>query len=201
MKKIMVTLGLVMGLLVATTGRAAPLDITLNSEPDIFADFLNVNYNAANDLLSVSGSVANLTTGGVMNGIDNGTFDLTANIDGSGGLNSGSFSIGGTIAGLDFKSSTLLTGTLTDFGFDAMGGDPLEFLFTATGGDALGLYSGLGGIILSGSNFGGSFASDFGEANFGARADVGVVPVPAAVWLFGSALLGLIGYNRRRKTS
>lgn len=29
----------------------------------------------------------------------------------------------------------------------------------------------------------------------------GVVPVPAAVWLFGTALLGLVGYNRRRKVA
>ena len=29
--------------------------------------------------------------------------------------------------------------------------------------------------------------------------NVGVVPVPAAVWLFGSALLGLAGFARRRK--
>ena len=29
--------------------------------------------------------------------------------------------------------------------------------------------------------------------------DVGEVPVPAAVWLFGSGLLGLIGVTRRKK--
>jgi fumarate reductase subunit C len=28
-----------------------------------------------------------------------------------------------------------------------------------------------------------------------------VVPVPAAVWLFASGLLGLVGIARRRKTS
>ena len=31
--------------------------------------------------------------------------------------------------------------------------------------------------------------------------DTGVVPVPAAVWLFGSGLLGLIGIARRRKAA
>jgi hypothetical protein len=27
------------------------------------------------------------------------------------------------------------------------------------------------------------------------------VPVPAAVWLFGTALLGLIGFGKRRKVA
>ena len=27
------------------------------------------------------------------------------------------------------------------------------------------------------------------------------IPVPAAVWLFGTALLGLVGYSRRRKSA
>jgi len=28
--------------------------------------------------------------------------------------------------------------------------------------------------------------------------DVGAVPIPAAVWLFGSGLLGLVGFARRK---
>ena len=31
--------------------------------------------------------------------------------------------------------------------------------------------------------------------------DVGAVPVPAAIWLFGTGLLGLIGITRRKKTA
>jgi hypothetical protein len=30
---------------------------------------------------------------------------------------------------------------------------------------------------------------------------VGVIPVPAGIWLFGTALIGFIGYSRRRKIS
>jgi len=29
--------------------------------------------------------------------------------------------------------------------------------------------------------------------------DIGVVPVPAAIWLFGTALVGLVGFGNRRK--
>jgi hypothetical protein len=35
----------------------------------------------------------------------------------------------------------------------------------------------------------------------GSFADFTVVPVPAAVWLFGSGLLGLIGISRRKKSA
>ena len=102
------------------------------------------------------------------------------------------------------NSGTLLTGTLTDIGFkDAGGGDPLEFLFSVTGGDLAGLYGGTGGIILTGTGFT-DWANYGGNTPFSGMSDtfaVSPIPVPAAVWLFGSALLGLAGFGRhsRRK--
>ncbi len=56
-----------------------------------------------------------------------------------------------------------------------------------------------------------TFNSDWGMQNFNAKeqdyfawavrsGDVTVVPVPAAVWLFGSGLIGLIGIARRKRT-
>jgi len=56
-----------------------------------------------------------------------------------------------------------------------------------------------------------SFTREFGTFDCGAQgtncaaetshvAAYGVVPVPAAVWLFGSGLLGLIGIARRRRS-
>ena len=35
---------------------------------------------------------------------------------------------------------------------------------------------------------------------FGATGAIGAVPVPAAVWLFGSGLIGLVGFARRKKS-
>ena len=40
-----------------------------------------------------------------------------------------------------------------------------------------------------------------GDTSFGYQsglANISPVPLPAAAWLFGSALLGLIGYSRRK---
>ena len=132
--------------------------------------------------------------------INGGTFDLSATIDSSGLLSGGTFSIGGTVASLGLNSNTLLTGNLIAFGFPDVGGDPLEFLFDVTGGDAAGLYAGgaiPGGIILGASGFTGSFTANF-SSNIGV-ADVSLVPVPvpAAIWLFASGLLGLVGLGRR----
>jgi hypothetical protein len=39
----------------------------------------------------------------------------------------------------------------------------------------------------------------FGGFNANFNANMSSVPVPAAVWLFGSGLLGLVGIARRKK--
>ena len=39
------------------------------------------------------------------------------------------------------------------------------------------------------------FDEGFGDITYS------VVPVPAAVWLFGTALVGLVGFNKRRKSA
>lgn len=187
--------------------QAAPLNLILNDFPDITSSFISVDYNAGTDVLSASGFALSLDDDGVAPAepIAGGTFGLAASIDDLGAMSGGTLSIGGTIAGLGFNSGILLTGTLSDIGFNNAG-DPLEFLFDVTGGDAAGLYGGLGGIILSSSGFGGDWTSDF-STTMGASADVGVIPVPAAIWLFGSGLIGLLGFgrharrNRTRKSS
>ena len=38
------------------------------------------------------------------------------------------------------------------------------------------------------------------SADFGFKTYVSIIPIPAAVWLFGSGLLGLIGLARRKKS-
>jgi len=192
---------LVGALLLGLSGlaQAAPLNLMLLPEPDISSAFITVDYNAGTDLLTASGFAQQLTTGGATSGIAGGSFDLSAVVLGDGSLTGGSLSIGGTVAGLGFNSGTLLTGDLTAIGFPDAGGDPLEFLFDVTGGDAAALYGDLGGIIMGFTGFDGDWDSNFTSGPFQASADVGVVPVPAAAWLFGSALLGLLGFNARRK--
>jgi len=56
-----------------------------------------------------------------------------------------------------------------------------------------------GGSIEGGFMLTGDIASDFGGDTLAAKAGP-VVPVPAAVWLFGSGLIGLVGVARRKKS-
>lgn len=195
-------------LMLGTTAQAAPLNLTLNNVPDIISSFIDVTYTASTDSFSASGFALELDDDGIglPEAIAGGTFNLSANINASGVLSGGSLTIGGTVASLGFNSGTLLTGDLTAFGFPGAGGDPLEFLFDITGGDAAGLYGSLpGGIILSDAGFTGDFTNDFDNLIGGVTgtgigvSDVAPVPLPAAVWLFGSGLLGLAGIGRRRQ--
>jgi len=196
--------------LVPSLAQAAPLNLTLNDVPDIVSQFIDVTYDSGLQALTASGFALELDDDGSVPAepIAGGIFYLTATIDNAGNLvgGTGTITIGGTVASLGFNSGTLLTGTLTAFGFPNAGSDPFEFLFDVTGGDAAALYGGgsvPGGVILSGTGFGGDFTSDFDNLNIGpgtgiAVANVGTVPIPAALWLFGSGLLGLTGLARRR---
>ena len=205
-KNTLVVLTTTVGLLAGTTAQAALIGLTLNNFPDIVSSFIDVTYDAATDSFNASGFALALDDDGSIpaEDITDGVFDLSATIDSTGALIGGSLSIVGTVAYLGFNSGTLLTGNLTAFGFLDAGGDPLEFLFDVTGGDAAGLYgSAPGGVILSATGFTGDFNFDFdnliGEApgTGSAVADVAPVPLPAAVWLFGAGLLGLVGVGRR----
>ena len=62
------------------------------------------------------------------------------------------------------------------------------------------------GTLVGGNNIGSAWGSfdnqQYGEVfNVKIVAESTVVPVPAAVWLFGSGLLGLVGIGRRKKSA
>lgn len=108
-----------------------------------------------------------------------GTIDA-GNPSGGAGLFSGSFTVDGG----------LLSGTFENMfvgHFNGTGAGNFNGMVTFTGGSLLG--GSTSGVIE------GTFAATGVDAKVGA-----VVPVPAAVWLFGSGIIGLIAVARRKNT-
>jgi len=102
--------------------------------------------------------------------------------------------------------SSILSIDFSDFA----AGDSFSFSANTNGITAGGVDSGFNsGDALAGALFTVNFAdgssgiatflNDCGATCSQAIVDTAVVPVPAAVWLFGSGLLGLVGVARRRR--
>jgi hypothetical protein len=112
----------------------------------------------------------------------------------------------------------LFGGELFDINFNVL--NPNQYRYTDSDGSAFnigtltGLYlaidiNGTGvafsGDILGTTSLGGDIG-DFVRDRNGMLFEIGssvvsAVPVPAAVWLFGTALLGLVGFSKRRKAA
>ena len=196
-------------LLSAAIPAHASIGLQLTQTPDLFAGFIDVTYDSSTDAFAATGFTFELDDDGVgpAEAVQNGTFELDAVINGSGGITSGSLIFRGTIAALGFNSGTLLTGSLVDFGFPAQGGNPLEFAFDVTGGDAASLYGNVpAGLILSGvSGFHGDFSADFDNLDQGtpgtgaAIADAApIVPLPSSLLLLLSGVGVVLARPRPR---
>lgn len=111
-------------------------------------------------------------------------FILTATANGNNGANAYFFNNGSITAG-PYINTTFDNLVISDLGSSA------SFFADLTGGGRI-----EGAFIISSGTIAGSFTG----TNLLAKAGP-VVPVPAAVWLFGSGLLGLVGVARRKKTA
>jgi len=188
-------------MLLTANVQAALLDLTLEEQPDIDSFFIDVQYDATNDYLSMFGFASELAYNDTTYGIDDGIYALDAQIDDNGNLLGGLFSIEGTIDALGYDSGNLLTANLNAFGFSSNG--ILEFTLDIIGGDAMNIYNGLGGTIIGGTGFTGDFNSDWGTQYSDAVSDTGVVasavPEPSTYLLMGLGLLTVAAAARRSR--
>jgi hypothetical protein len=110
-------------------------------------------------------------------------FSLTSTYNGGTSLYTGSFSAG-----------TLLSGSFTDLNVQYTGNVFGTDFYTF---DATVSYT--GGSLATGIAAGSMTGSFDSNSNFTAKiGEITVVPVPAAFWLFGSGLLGLVAVARRQ---
>lgn len=155
--------------------------------------------------ISMSGNqIINNPEGG-FSFVSSGGYTLTANFDGAGSFVDGNLLGTGTSTDPRYSGPTIVSGDLTDFGFGGTGSaGTFDFFFDNVGGDFAAFYTNYAGVIanITGLNEAtGDWETglDF-QASFSAGANVNTtVPVPAAVWLFGSGLIGLAGLGRRNR--
>jgi hypothetical protein len=165
---------------------------------------------------------ANFNAGGTFTG---GTLTILGYVDASSTSGYQAYDWNGAAAG-GASTGTLLTANLIDFGFNGSAGAAatydnliLDFSIALTGGDFFTAgYTGNGlrwgaGRVYSGSSapYGGSWdlqAAPFTKSFSCGNGDTTklcyatmdtYVPVPAAVWLFGSGLVGLLGIATRSR--
>lgn len=127
------------------------------------------------DPIDISDEIFTLTS-------TSGSYDPTADSGYGLGLFSGTFSVGGGLLSGTFSNLEVFgisLGNDTDFDFDAI----LSF-------DSGSLKGGFTTGLLDGTITGSKVIAKLGT--------ISPVPVPAAVWLFGSGLLGLVGIARRK---
>jgi hypothetical protein len=133
---------------------------------------------------NLAGKNLSPTFGAYLGGIGN---DIGQNIGGMFALQSATESTAVTYSGTAPKKYNFTS--VADF--DQLGESSALYGFTGNGNTSkLQTYI-LGSVVLSAT----------GTLTFSPNAHTAPVPLPAAAWLFGSGLLGLVGVSRRRKAA
>lgn len=183
--------------------------------PDITMNFCYVSYSAGTGQLSVAGDPVTIDYDGTAppdyDIIDDGAqlpvFQISIYVGSDGKLVDAMPStllISGQIDKPGEVFETLLTGSVTEFGYDPNSPNRVfEFVFSVTGGSLAGEFGPYVGVILdagayqSGKAFAGSFSADFANTGLGV-ADAFPVPEPATGALLLVGLAGVVIRRRRR---
>lgn len=163
-------------------------DLPLAPSPN---SFLTATYDALTMALDINGTALTYDNGTTSTDIFD-AFSLSAIVDNAGNLLSGTFSIGGLLAGnlLDLFSSVANDGTL-------------EILFDVGAGSLAADFGGLGalgGMIMTQIDFAGDWSNDW-SGSFGVVGVASVLPVSEpGILILGGLGLAMIAFARRRRT-
>jgi hypothetical protein len=196
----------VVGFLVCagTLAKAAPLNLT-PQPPDITSGLIGVSYDATTDVFLASGMTLSLDLDGAappeflgpLGGV--GSYSISAVIDSTGTASGGTLSVLGANP-LGVPSGVLLTGPLSQVGFDFAASNKFEFIFSVTGGDLAALFGPKAGVILiagastpAAASFGADFTTFYAPTvPMGpGTADTFAIPLPGAAWMGGGLLVAL----------
>ncbi len=193
-------------ILMVGPAQATPLNLPLFNFPDISSAGIFVTFDSATEILTADGTAASFDDDGVgpQESISLGIYHIEATIDDLGIVSAGLLEITGTLASLSSPTGILLTGNLIDLGFNPVPDSTLEFLCDVTGGDLAPFFGSMVVSKLSGSGFGGSFASDFTNElfpgagfGFGVNNLNSVVPEPGTFLLLLGGIGVLFGLRKR----
>ena len=211
-KKIQVGAILVIGLcFFIGSANAALINAPLNP-PRIISNTTGVyTYTEVDGFMSFTGTPLSITFDGLNqvdinpDGNNDQFFRANLFLDSSGAFVGGAggqdIAIVGAVDG--GASGTLLTGRITNFGFEDVGG-PIalfDFTFEVTGGILAGDFGGIGAIgansiWVTDSSFSGSWDANHSGKDV-THKTAAAVPIPSTIALFGFGLAGLMAVRRR----
>jgi hypothetical protein len=112
---------------ISSVSQAGPIGVPVDPYPSIVGGFITSTYNATTGAFAANGWALTLDTGGGKLGITT-TFKLLATIENTGVARNGTLTVGSATAPLLFSTNLL------QFGFNAVSGGALEFLFAPIAG-------------------------------------------------------------------
>ena len=190
---------LVLGL--SSASQAGPLGVDVEPIPSIIAGFMTSSYDATTGAFAANGWALTLNTGTGKTSITT-PFRLLASIENSGVATNGSLTVGSITAPLLFSANLL------GFGFNAVSGGSLEFLFGSPSGSYVpGVYSATKPLDVMITGLGAAFPGTFSTSWFASSsaAEIREDPPPVDSPEPSTLLLMLVGasglYWRRRATA
>jgi len=186
---------------ISSVSQAGPIGVPVDPYPSIVGGFITSTYNATTGAFAANGWALTLDTGGGKLGITT-TFKLLATIENTGVARNGTLTVGAATSPLLFSTNLL------QFGFNAVSGGALEFLFAPIAGSYIPniylaekpldvLLTGLG------TGFPGAFTTSWSSSSntVEIREDGPIpdaTPEPSALLLMFAGAGGLYGGLRKR---